>query len=108
MLLQTPSFGSSSLPPRPLQEGSYEYVHAQSGLRFEMGPLLVEDNELVAVEGDGNEELGEGATSVTVLLYRPISLGRAKLPGFLQVTDAIGQPYVFQQATGVAWQHAEC
>ncbi len=68
------------------QEGNYEYIHAQSGLRFELGPMQVDDSELAAAEAEGEEEEdGDGASSVTVLLYRPISLGRTKLPGFLQV-----------------------
>ena len=44
MVLSFPLSPPNSRPPdAPLspQEGSYEYVHPQSGLRFELGPLEV-------------------------------------------------------------------
>jgi hypothetical protein len=83
-----------------LQEGCYEYIHAQSGLRFQLGPMQLEDSELAADErmdeGHTHEETQEeheagedGASSVTVLLYRPITLGMAKLPRHLQVSCSL-------------------
>ena len=66
----------------------------------------VEDSELLAAEGeeDALDEEGpgqgdaEGAVSstVTVLHYRPISLGAARLPGYLQ--DEIMVPLFSKQA----------
>ncbi|GAX73842.1 hypothetical protein CEUSTIGMA_g1292.t1 [Chlamydomonas eustigma] len=87
-------FGFKVLPIK--QEGSYEYVHPQSGLRFELGPIQVDDSELAAAEGEGDEEVGEGATSVTVLHYRPINIGKARLPKYLQ--EEIMVPLFSKQA----------
>ena len=49
-------------------------------------PLQVDDSELMAAECEEEGGEGEEASSVvTVLHYRPIALGAAKLPAYLQV-----------------------
>jgi hypothetical protein len=81
-------FGFKVLPLRV--PGAFEYIHPKTGLRFQMGPIEVEDSELAAEEradqlpdltldAEGQEE----QSSVNVLLYRPLSLGKAKLPAHL-------------------------
>lgn len=81
-------FGFKVLPLRV--PGAFEYIHPKTGLRFQMGPIEVEDSELAAEEhADGLPDLtleGEGLeehSSVHVLLYRPLNLGKAKLPAHL-------------------------
>ena len=87
-------FGFKVLPLRV--PGAFEYIHPKTGLRFQMGPMEIEDSELAAEERitDGMPDLtldcgvqGEGQeeqSSVSVLLYRPMNLGKAKLPAHLR------------------------
>ena len=72
----------------PLQEECYEYSHPQTGLCFQLLPEMVEDSELAAEYMRNGEEVDQGVDgtmAVQVVAYRPVALGRAKLPPHLQV-----------------------
>ena len=59
------------------QEGWGRFEHPQSGLEFELGPVNEADSEL----GLGDDQ---------VLSYKPIRLGSAMLPSYMQVGRGLG------------------
>jgi hypothetical protein len=72
--------GGCFILPHDTQEGCYEYIHPESGLRFMLGPMPsghLDDSELM-----DDEEVVSGGP---LMVYRPVSLGRARLPPHLQV-----------------------
>jgi hypothetical protein len=67
-------FGFKVVPM--MQNDWYEYIHPESGLRFQLGPsAALDDSELME-----DEEVASGP----LLEYRPIALGKAKLPSYLR------------------------